>query len=145
MTSPSGEDVNIEDDHINIDELGDYTIRFKASTPEYKTDSGNDSYCTKEITLTSNVECYIETNPNYDRNKLKVYYLNGEDMEMFSSSGYGRYVKFENNHMGTYIVLIEGVSSSINLPLMISLIIGCAVIIAHHHHTYHLPCQKKKA
>ncbi len=84
-----------------------------------------------EITLSDNVECYIETNPNYDRNKVKVYLLNGDRMEEVSSSGYGRYVKIETKKMGTYVVLIEGVGSKVNLPLVISLtVIGIAVIVA---------------
>ncbi len=197
VTSPSGESVEVEDSKIAVTELGDYTIDFIASTDEYKTNLGNDSYAKESIKLTSNaitssmvkvvdihnilpqgyivqcqriesgttydkvssllatisenyeitnitmmdstgqdivltdtVECYIETNPNYDRNKVKVYRVD-DKLEEVSSSGYGRYVKFENKKMGTYVVLIEGVQSKTNLPLIISLtVIGVVILFA---------------
>ncbi len=50
----------------------------------------------EEINLSSNVEYYIETNPNYDRNKAKAYHLVGDSLEEISSSEYGRYVRFGN-------------------------------------------------
>ncbi len=197
VTSPSGESVEVEDSKIAVTELGDYTIDFIASTDEYKTNLGNDSYAKESIKLTSNaitssmvkvvdihnilpqgyivqcqriesgttydkvssllatisenyeitnitmmdstgqdivltdtVECYIETNPNYDRNKVKVYRVD-DKLEDVSSSGYGRYVKFESKKMGTYVVLIEGVQSKTNLPLIISLtVIGVVILFA---------------
>ncbi len=197
VTSPSGESVEVEDNKISVTELGDYTIDFIASTDEYKTNLGNDSYAKESIKLTSNaitssmvkvvdihnilpqgyivqcqriesgttydkvssllatisenyeitnitmmdstgqdivltdtVECYIETNPNYDRNKVKVYRVD-DKLEEVSSSGYGRYVKFENKKMGTYVVLIEGIQSKTNLPLIISLtVIGVVILFA---------------
>ncbi len=197
VISPSGESVEVEDSKIAVTELGDYTIDFIASTDEYKTNLGNDSYAKESIKLTSNaitssmvkvvdihnilpqgyivqcqriesgttydkvssllatisenyeitnitmmdstgqdivltdtVECYIETNPNYDRNKVKVYRVD-DKLEEVSFSGYGRYVKFENKKMGTYVVLIEGVQSKTNLPLIISLtVIGVVILFA---------------
>ncbi len=197
VISPSGESVEVEDSKIAVTELGDYTIDFIASTDEYKTNLGNDSYAKESIKLTSNaitssmvkvvdihnilpqgyivqcqriesgttydkvssllatisenyeitnitmmdstgqdivltdtVECYIETNPNYDRNKVKVYRVD-DKLEEVSSSGYGRYVKFESKKMGTYVVLIEGVQSKTNLPLIISFtVIGVVILFA---------------
>lgn len=197
VTSPSGESVEVEDNKISVTELGDYTIDFIASTDEYKTNLGNDSYAKESIKLTSNaitssmvkvvdihnilpqgyivqcqriesgttydkvssllatisenyeitnitmmdstgqdivltdtVECYIETNPNYDRNKVKVYRVD-DKLEEVSSSGYGRYVKFESKKMGTYVVLIKGVQTKTNLPLIISFtVIGVVILFA---------------
>ncbi len=83
----------------------------------------------EEIKLSDNIECRIETNPNYDRNKVKVYHYEDGNLQLISSSGYGRYVSFENKKMGTYVILIEGVKSSINLPLIISLSVVIAVIV----------------
>lgn len=84
----------------------------------------------QDIVLTDTVECYIETNPNYDRNKVKVYRVD-DKLEEVSSSGYGRYVRFESKKMGTYVVLIEGVQSKTNLPLIISLtVIGVVILFA---------------
>lgn len=83
----------------------------------------------EEIKLSDNIECRIEANPNYDRNKVKVYHYEDGNLQLISSSGYGRYVSFENKKMGTYVILIEGVKSSINLPLIISLSVVIAVIV----------------
>ncbi len=198
VTSPSGENVDAKEDKISVTELGDYTIDFIASTDEYKTNLGNDSYAKETIRLTSNatsssmvkvddihnilpegyivqcqriesgttydkvssllaaisenyeitnitmmdstgeeiilsdtIQCYIETNPNYDRNKVKVYHVEEDKLEEVSSSGYGRYVKFESKKMGTYVVLIEGIQSKTNLPLIISLtVIGIVLVLA---------------
>lgn len=198
VLSPSGESVLVEDDKIHVTELGEYTIDFKASTSEYKTNLGNDSYKMESIRLVSNassnnmvkvsdinnvlpkgyfvqcqriesgttydkistllekvsenyevtdvalmdlngdeispndnVEFYIETNPNFDRNKLKVYLLIDDRLEEISSAGYGRYVRFESMRTGTYVVLIKGVDSKINLSLIITLsVISVIVVIA---------------
>jgi hypothetical protein len=196
VTSPSGENVAISEDKIRVEEIGEYTISFKASVSDYKTNLGNDSYALETITLKSNalssgmvkikdennvlpsdyivqcqriqsgstydkvsrilekvsdnyeitnialmdkngedihlngeIECYIQTDPNYDRNKLKVYYLNGDNLELVTSSGYGRYVRFASSRMGTYVVLMEGVKTTVNLPLILSLSIGGTIAL----------------
>lgn len=196
VTSPSGKNVLIENNKIYVDELGDYTIDFKASTGEYKTNLGNDSYTKKTIILTSNakesnmvkindinnilpnnytlqcqriesgvtydkisnlinsisssfeitnlniidsngesvtlsnnIECFIEANPNYDRNKVKVYYINKDNLENINCEGYGRYIKFQNNKLGNYLILIEDANTKLNLPLVLSLLIIVGLII----------------
>lgn len=84
-----------------------------------------------DLTLTDDVEYYIETNFNYDRNKLRVCYLNDDKLEEITSNGYGRYVKFQSDKIGTYVILVEGVKKSINLPLIIFLyVVGVVLIIA---------------
>ncbi len=197
VTSPSGKNILIEDNKIYVDELGDYTIDFKASTNEYKTNLGNDSYSKESIILTSNaiesnmvkvndinnilpndyiiqcqriesgttynkisnlvshisstfeitnlniidsngdsislldnIECFIETNPNYNRNKVKVYYINKINLENIDCEGYGRYIKFKNNKLGNYVILTEDTNTKFNLPLILSFsIIGSILII----------------
>lgn len=197
VTSPKGEDVQIDDNKIQVTELGNYSIDYVASTSLYKTNLGNDSY-TKEtinlvcnsstnsmvkivdsnnvlpkdyvlqcqrieegtiydkiqnllngksenfevtnisilnskgedISLSNNIEFRVETNPNYDRNKVKVYHFDDDKLELVSSKGYGRYISFENTKVGTYVILIEGVKQTINLPLILTFsIIGVVVIV----------------
>lgn len=198
VTSPKGEDVQIDDNKIQVKELGNYSIDYIASTSLYKTNLGNDSYTKETINLVCNsstnsmvkivdsnnvlpkdyvlqcqrieagttydtisnllngksenfevtnisilnsngedislsnyIEFRVETNPNYDRNKVKVYHFDDDRLELVSSKGYGRYVSFENTKVGTYVILIEGVKQTINLPLVITLsVIGVLVVIA---------------
>lgn len=84
-----------------------------------------------DLTLTDDVEYYIETNSNYDRKKLRVCYLNDDKLEEITSNGYGRYDKFQSDKIGTYVILVEEVKKSINLPLIIFLyVVGVVLIIA---------------
>lgn len=199
VASPNGNEVEIdENNRIQVNELGTYSIDYFASTSLYKTNLGNDSFvketinlicnssinsmvkivdinnilpkdyviqCQRiesginfdkiadllsgksenfevtnisllnsngeDINLNDNIEFRVVTNPNYDRNKVKVYYYNEDNLELVSSKGYGRYVSFENSKVGIYVILIEGVKEAFNLPLIITLsIIGLVVIIA---------------
>ncbi len=197
VISPSLEEVSVIDNKFTLEELGTYSITYKASTNAYKTNLGNDSYTEEtisvissatssndvkiedinnvlntkyiiqsqriesgskyeqiktllkdissnfevtdvnllseegeEITPNSNIKYYINTNPDYDRNKVKVYYLNDGGLEEISCSSYGRYICFETSNVGTFIVLEPGVSSKINIPLIITLTsIGIVLVI----------------
>jgi hypothetical protein len=196
VISPSLSQVEVTDNKFTLEELGTYSITYKASTSLYKTNLGNDSYVEETInvvsssttsndvkiedinnvlnakyviqsqriesgskyeeiktllkdisenfeitdvnlisesgetiTLDSNVKYYINTNPDYDRNKVKVYYLNNGVLEEISCSSYGRYITFEYNKVGTFIVLEPGVSSKVNLGLIISLIASGVIVL----------------
>ncbi len=198
VTSPSGEEVQIEENKIHVSELGDYSLAYKTSISEYKTNLGNDSYALETITLKSNaqesdlvkvndinhvlpegtivqcqrihsgstyekisfllenisdhyevtdislmdqngdklnlsgtIQCLINTNPNYDRNKVKVALVLDDKLEPVSSENYGRYIRFESQRMGTYVIYVEGVKSSVNLPLLITLsFVGGVLVLA---------------
>lgn len=197
VISPSLNEVEIIDNKFTLEELGEYEITYKASTPLYKTNLGNDSYTQEtikvissstsssevkindknnllpskyivqstriesgttynevktllkdissnfeitnvqlllengeEISLQEEVEYEINTNPSYNRNKIKVYYLNGESLEEISSQSYGRYIKFSSSHVGTFIICEEGINHKINLPLIIILsIVGLLLLV----------------
>lgn len=198
VTSPSGEEVQIEENKIHVSELGDYSLAFKTSTDEYKTNFGNDSYALETITLKSNaqesdlvkvndinhvlpegtivqcqrihsgstyekissllenvsdhyeitdislidqngdklnlsgtIQCLVNTNPNYDRNKVKVALVLDDKLEPVSSESYGRYIRFESQKTGTYVIYVEGVKSSVNLSLLITLsVVGGVLVLA---------------
>ncbi len=198
VTSPSGEEVQIEENKIRVSELGDYSLAYKTSTKEYKTNLGNDSYALETITLKSNaqesdlvkvndinhvlpkgtivqcqrihsgstyekissllenisdhyevtdislmdqngdklnlsgtIQCLINTNPNYDRNKVKVAFVLDDKLEPVSSESYGRYIRFESQKTGTYVIYVEGVKSSVNLSLLITLsVVGGVLVLA---------------
>lgn len=104
--------------------LKDASSNFEVTNIELMNSTG------ETLTLEKDIQCYVQTNPNYDRNKVKVYHLEGDNLQFISSTSYGRYVRFEDKKMGTYVILVEGVTKSINLPLVISLsVIGVALII----------------
>ncbi len=198
VTSPSGEEVQIEENKIHVSELGDYSLAYKTSISEYKTNLGNDSYALETITLKSNaqesdlvkvndinhvlpegtivqcqrihsgstyekvssllenvsdhyeitdislmhqngdklklsgtIQCLVNTNPNYDRNKVKVALVLDDKLEPVSSENYGRYIRFESQRMGTYVIYVEGVKSSVNLSLLITLsVVGGVLVLA---------------
>ncbi len=198
VTSPSGEEVQIEENKIHVSELGDYSLAYKTSISEYKTNLGNDSYALETITLKSNaqesdlvkvndinhvlpkgtivqcqrihsgstyekissllenvsdhyeitdislmdqngdklnlsgtIQCLINTNPNYDRNKVKVAFVLDDKLEPVSSESYGRYIRFESQKTGTYVIYVEGVKSSVNLSLLITLsVVGGVLVLA---------------
>ncbi len=198
VTSPSGEEVQIEENKIHVSELGDYSLAYKTSTKEYKTNLGNDSYALETITLKSNaqesdlvkvndinhvlpegtivqcqrihsgstyekvssllenvsdhyeitdislmdqngdklnlsgtIQCLVNTNPNYDRNKVKVALVLDDKLEHVSSESYGRYIRFESQKTGTYVIYVEGVKSSVNLSLLITLsVVGGVLVLA---------------
>lgn len=198
VTSPSGEEVQIEENKIHVSELGDYSLAYKTSTDEYKTNLGNDSYALETISLKSNalesdlvkvndinhvlpegtivqcqrihsgstyekissllenvsdhyeitdislidqngdklnlsgtIQCLVNTNPNYNRNKVKVALALDDKLEPVSSENYGRYIRFESQKMGTYVIYVEGVKSSVNLSLLITLsVVGGVLVLA---------------
>ena len=84
-----------------------------------------------ELVLEKPIQCLIKTNPNYDRNKVKVALLSDETLEVVSFENYGRYIRFENKKMGTYVVYVEGVKGNVNLLLiLIFSILGSVLLVA---------------
>lgn len=67
-------------------------------------------YNGSEIILSDNIKYYLEVSPSFDRNKLEVYYLDGDKLINVACDGYGRYVTFSSNMVGTFIVLVPGPS-----------------------------------
>lgn len=80
------------------------------------------------LNLDANVNYYIKTNPDFNRNNVEVYHLNENGtLEQISARGYGRYVTFEANCTGTFIVLVPGVSFV--MPMWGYALIAVGVII----------------
>lgn len=79
------------------------------------------------ISLSNNIEYYIETNPKYNRNEIKVYLYEDDELIELDCAGYGRYVKFENNKCGTFVVLVKGVI--FHMPVWGYIVISLSSII----------------
>lgn len=192
--SPSGKDVNISNNSFKTEEIGTYTVTYKAECDKYKTNLGNPSYTTvsinvksssedstivkindinsvlpdkyylitqritsgneydlialklegisenfeitnikliddnsNTISLNDNIEYFIETNPKYNRNEVCVYLYEGEELTQLDCAGYGRYVKFENNKCGTFVVLVKGVE--FHMPVWGYIVISLSSVI----------------
>ena len=63
-----------------------------------------------QITPDGNITLYLQANMTYGRNEVVVYHM-AEDgaLTELSADGYGRYVKFDTDKTGTFIVFIPGV------------------------------------
>lgn len=84
-------------------------------------------YDGEEIILSDNIEYYLEVSPSFDRNKLEVYYLDGDKLINVACDGYGRYVTFSSNMVGTFIVLVPGVT--FHMPIWGYILIAAGILL----------------
>lgn len=84
-------------------------------------------YDGSEITLSDNIEYYLEVSPSFDRNKLEVYYLDGDKLINVACDGYGRYVTFSSNMVGTFIVLVPGIT--FHMPILGYILIAAGILL----------------
>ena len=80
-----------------------------------------------EITLSDNIKYYLEVSPSFDRNKLEVYYLDGGKLINVACDGYGRYVTFSSNMVGTFIVLVPGIT--FHMPIWGYILIAAGILL----------------
>lgn len=80
-----------------------------------------------EITLSDNIKYYLEVSPSFDRNKLEVYYLDGGKLINVACDGYGRYVTFSSNMVGTFIVLVPGIT--FHMPIWGYILIATGILL----------------
>lgn len=84
-------------------------------------------YDGSEITLSDNIKYYLEVSPSFDRNKLEVYYLDGDKLINVACDGYGRYATFSSNMVGTFIVLVPGIT--FHMPLLGYILIAAGILL----------------
>lgn len=84
-------------------------------------------YNGSEITLSDNIKYYLEVSPSFDRNKLEVYYLDGDKLINVACDGYGRYVTFSSNMVGTFIVLVPGIT--FHMPILGYILIAAGILL----------------
>ena len=82
-------------------------------------------------TPSGNITLYLQADMTYDRNKVVVYYM-AEDgtLTELSADGYGRYVKFDSDKTGTFIVCIPGVAFVMPMWGYAVIIIACVLVVA---------------
>ena len=82
-------------------------------------------------TPSGNITLYLQADMTYDRNEVVVYYM-AEDgtLTEFSADGYGRYVKFDSDKTGTFIVCIPGVAFVMPMWGYAVILVACVLVVA---------------
>lgn len=82
-------------------------------------------------TPSGNITLYLQANMTYDRNEVVVYHM-AEDgtLTELSADGYGRYVKFDTDKTGTFIVCIPGVAFVMPMWGYAVILVVCVLVVA---------------
>lgn len=78
-----------------------------------------------------NITLYLQADMTYDRNEVVVYHMaeNGTLTEI-AADGYGRYVKFDTDRTGTFIVCIPGVAFVMPMWGYVVILVVCVLVVA---------------
>ena len=84
-----------------------------------------------QVTPGGNITLYLQANMTYDRNEVVVYHM-AEDgtLTELSADGYGRYVKFDSDKTGTFIVCIPGVAFVMPMWGYAVILVACVLVVA---------------
>lgn len=84
-----------------------------------------------QVTPGGNITLYLQVNMTYDRNEIVVYHM-AEDgaLNELSADGYGRYVKFDTDKTGTFIVCIPGVAFVMPMWGYAVILVACVLVVA---------------
>lgn len=84
-----------------------------------------------QVMLGGNITLYLQANMTYDRNEVVVYHM-AEDgaLTELSADGYGRYVKFDTDRTGTFIVCIPGVAFAMPMWGYAVILVACVLVVA---------------
>ena len=82
-------------------------------------------------TPSGNITLYLQADMTYDRNEVVVYHM-AEDgaLNELSADGYGRYVKFDTDKTGTFIVCIPGVAFVMPMWGYAIILVVCVLVVA---------------
>ena len=83
----------------------------------------------KELSLDNAVELYIEANPDFNRNEVVIYHIDGDNMTKLDVRGYGRYVLTTTSLTGSFVVCVEGISFHMPMWGYILIAVGALVLI----------------
>ena len=84
-----------------------------------------------QITPDGNITLYLQANMTYDRNEVVVYYMADDGtLTELSADGYGRYVKFDSDKTGTFIVCIPGVAFVMPMWGYAVILVACVLVVA---------------
>ena len=82
-------------------------------------------------TPSGNITLYLQADMTYDRNEVVVYHM-AEDgaLTEIAADGYGRYVKFDTDRTGTFIVCIPGVAFVMPMWGYAVILVACVLVVA---------------
>ena len=81
-------------------------------------------------TPSGNITLYLQADMTYDRNEVVVYHM-AEDgtLTEIAADGYGRYVRFDTDKTGTFIVCIPGVAFVMPMWGYALILIACVLVL----------------
>ena len=84
-----------------------------------------------QVTPGENITLYLQANMTYDRNEVVVYHMADDGaLNELSADGYGRYVKFDTDKTGTFIVCIPGVAFVMPMWGYAVILVACVLVVA---------------
>lgn len=84
----------------------------------------------QELSLDNTIEIYIEANPEFNRNEIVIYHVEGDNMTKLEARGYGRYVLTTTSLTGSFVVCVEGIAFHMPMWGYIFIAVGTLVLIA---------------
>ena len=84
-----------------------------------------------EATPSGNITLYLQADMTYDRNEVVVYHMADDGtLTEIAADGYGRYVRFDTDKTGTFIVCIPGVAFVMPMWGYAVILVACALVVA---------------
>ena len=82
-------------------------------------------------TPSGNITLYLQADMTYDRNEVVVYHMvNDGTLSEIPSDGYGRYVRFDTDETGIFIVCVPGVAFVMPMWGYAVILVACVLVIA---------------
>ena len=84
-----------------------------------------------EATPDGNITLYLQADMTYDRNEVVVYHMADDGtLTEIAADGYGRYVKFDSDKTGTFIVCIPDAEFVMPMWGYAVILIACVLVVA---------------
>ena len=78
-----------------------------------------------------NITLYLQADMTYDRNEVVVYHMADDGtLTEIAADGYGRYVRFDTDKTGTFIVCIPGVAFVMPMWGYAVILVACVLVVA---------------
>lgn len=82
-------------------------------------------------TPSGNITLYLQADMTYDRNEVVVYHMADDGtLTEIAADGYGRYVRFDTDKTGTFIVCIPGVAFIMPMWGYAVILVACVLVVA---------------
>lgn len=82
-------------------------------------------------TPSGNITLYLHADMTYDRNEVVVYHMADDGtLTEIVADGYGRYVRFDTDKTGTFIVCIPGVAFVMPMWGYAVILVACVLVVA---------------